>query len=125
MKRSYAANSLFYFGIYLFIAGPIFIFYPEPLAALAGLNLPVDPGWRVVGLLMFIIGLFDFQVGRKGNMPDLYIITIIERILAFSTLSVFVLLKFFNYVGFLFGLVDLLGAIWTIWAIQKDKKSRS
>jgi len=121
-------RSIFIFSIYEFITGTSFLLYPKPIAILAG--VPTEPysvlaGWHVVGLLILIKGMIDFQAARTGEMKWFYPISIYSRFLIFIVLSIMAILGFFNYIGVLFGSADLICAIWTLLCIKKDKEVKN
>ena len=116
-----SGKSLFYFGIYGVCAGMLFLIIPNTIISLTYLpNLP--NGWtRVIGLLALIIGTYDIVCGRADLKP--FIQASIFTRLGFALATA---MLFFSgelpLAIFLIGLVDALGAVWTILALKSEKR---
>jgi hypothetical protein len=123
-KRSRAANSLYYFSFYMLIVGLILMIYPKPLGLLVGLQMPMDPTWRLVGMFMVIVGLIDFQAGRTGQMVPIYILSVYIRICVAVALIIMVAAELFPFIILLFGFIDFSCAMWTLFAVKKDLKEK-
>lgn len=121
-KRTSAANSLYWYSFYMMAMGAALLVYPEPLVKLLGL-LSADPGWRVVGVLMAIVGLIAFHAGRTGQMIPLYRLSVYTRIGVFTVFTIMFIASLLNFVAVLIGLIELAGAMWTLYAIKKDSRS--
>ena len=113
-----AAKSVYYFGIYLYVTGLTLIFIPNIF--LKTIQLPeTNEVWiRVVGLLAFIIGFYYHRSGA-ANTTSFFKLTIPARVLVFIAFTAFVLLKYASPILIGFGVIDLLGAIWTWTALKK------
>ncbi len=109
---SHPAKSIFTFGIYLAGAGAILVVTPNTLFALVGLPSTGEVWARVVGLLTVILGFYFVQAARK-ELTDFFRWTIYARLAVMVSFTAFVLLGFVSPALILFGVVDLLGAIWT------------
>ena len=114
---SAAGRSLFVFGIYLLVLGIVVILVPSWLLGVAGLPSTTEVWIRVTGVLLLVIGFFDLQAGRK-NLNDFYLWTIITRTAVFLFILAFVLLGFAKPILIVFGAVALIGAVWTLIALQ-------
>jgi membrane-bound ClpP family serine protease len=74
---------------------------------------------RVVGVLALCIGFYYHQTGSK-NITAFVPLTVVARIFVFFAFTAFVLLKFVSPMLILFGVVDLIGAIWTWMTLKKN-----
>jgi hypothetical protein len=75
---------------------------------------------RVVGMLVLFLGFYYFQTARK-EMTDFFRWTVYLRSTVIVFFAIFVLLGFAGPPLVLFGVVDLLGAIWTGLALRPAK----
>ena len=114
-----AAKSVFYFGLYLYVTGLTLIFIPNIF--LKTLQLPeTNEVWiRVMGLLAFLIGFYYHRSGAANNTA-FFRLTVPARTLVFIAFIAFVLLDYVSPVLIVFGVVDLLGAIWTWTTLKKS-----
>ena len=113
-----AARSVFYFGFYLYIVGLTLIAVPNVF--LQTLQLPAtNEVWiRIVGVLAFCLG-FYYRRTAVQNIVSFFKLTVPARIFVFIAFTVFVLLNYVPPVLIGIGAVDLLGAIWTFYALKK------
>ena len=117
---SNAAKSMFVFGVYLFISGATLMVAPNFLFTLLGLPATQEVWARVVGMLTFILGFYFTQAARK-ELVDFFRWTVYVRFAVIVVFTVFVLLGYVSPVLILFGAVDVLGALWTAWALRSAK----
>jgi hypothetical protein len=114
-----ASRSVCYFGFYLYGVALTLIFFPNVLLRLLGIP-ETDEVWiRIVGLLAGIIGYYYHRNGAAGNR-FFFPLTVHARVLVFVVFGIFALLKMASPVLIGFGVVDLLGAIWTWQALKKS-----
>jgi hypothetical protein len=115
-----AAKSVYYFGFYLYLTGLTLIFVPNLF--LKTLQLPeTNEVWiRVVGVLVFCIGYYYHRTGAE-NITVMLKHTIPTRIFVCIAFTAFAALDYVSPVLVVFGVIDLLGAIWTWTALKKDK----
>jgi hypothetical protein len=113
-----AARSVCYFGFYLYIVGLTLIAVPNLF--LQTLQLPeTNEVWiRIVGVLAFGLGFYYHRTGVQNNV-SFFKLTVPTRIFVCIAFVVFVLLKFVSPVLIGIGVVDLLGAAWTYFALKK------
>ncbi len=114
-----AAKSLFVFGIYLCGLGLFLLFVPNLLLQLFGVP-PTHEVWiRINGMFVLCLSFYYVQVAR--NELTIFIRwTIPARIAVILYFAAFVLLVSAPKALLLFGVIDLLGAIWTWIALKKD-----
>ncbi|MEI9912964.1 MAG: hypothetical protein WDO71_26980 [Bacteroidota bacterium] len=115
-----AARSVFYFGLYLYITGITLIFVPNLLMDMLQMPETNEVWIRVVGVLVFCTGYY-YHSTAKSNMLAFFKYTITTRILVFIAFTSFALLHYVSSAIIGFGIIDLLGAIWT-WISLPPKK---
>jgi hypothetical protein len=111
-KMSHPAKSLFAFGIYLVGLGAILVVTPNTLLGLFGLPGTSEVWIRVAGMLVLLLGFYYIKAARK-ELTDFFQWTVYTRSSVIVFFIVFVLLGFVSPILILFGVVDLLGAVWT------------
>ncbi|MCA1558449.1 MAG: hypothetical protein LC731_07920 [Acidobacteria bacterium] len=116
---SRAAKSLFVFGIYLCGLGLILLFVPNLILQLFAVP-PTQEVWiRINGMFVLCLSFYYIQAAR--NELTMFIRwTIWARIAVIFYFAAFVLLVSAPKALLLFGLIDLLAAIWTWLALKKD-----
>ena len=114
------AKSVLVHGFYLALSGLTLIVVPNLLFGLLGIP-PTNEVWiRVVGVLTLILGFYFVQAARR-EVIEFMRWTVYARLTFMSFCIIFVLLGFIGPVLLLFGLLDLLGAIWTALALRTVK----
>jgi hypothetical protein len=109
---SNAAKSILVFGIYLALTGLVFLVVPNTLLALFGFPTTNEPWIRVVGLLTVILAYYYIQAACDEAEP-FFRATVYGRPILIAGFIVFVVLGLAPPTLIIFGLPDLLGAIWT------------
>ncbi|MBP6688218.1 MAG: hypothetical protein KA160_10210 [Lacibacter sp.] len=115
---SAAAKSVFYFGLYLYLVGFALMIAPDFLLSLTQMPATQEVWIRVVGVLTIAIAFYYQQAGSK-NIIAFFPLTVVVRIFVFLSFIGLVLLNFASPMLIGFGIVDLLGAIWTWIALKK------
>ena len=118
---SKSAQSLFVFSIYLFILGLILLVIPNVLLNLFSLPETNEVWIRVVGMLVFLLGFYDFQAS-KNEMINFFQWTVYARAMVPVFFIVFVLLDFAPPILILFGVIDAVAALWTHLSLQSEKQ---
>ncbi|HAD13173.1 MAG TPA: hypothetical protein DCF33_12150 [Saprospirales bacterium] len=113
-----AAQSVYYFGFYLLVVGLTLIFTPNILLEMFGLDTTSEVWIRVVGSLAFLLGIYYIRVAPTENQTFLQT-TVYNRILVFGWFAFFILMGWVKWPLILFGVVDLLGAAWTWFSINR------
>lgn len=113
-----AGKSVYYFGFYLLILGAALTGFPNLL--LSTFQFPeTNEIWiRVVGVLVFNIGLY-YVFMAPSNSTLFYSISVYTRASILLWFIVFVLLGWAPYPLILFGAVDMVGALWTFVAMKR------
>lgn len=117
---SNSARSVFVFGLYLLVLGIVLLVVPNFLLGMFFLPSTADVWIRVVGMLLLFLGFYYVQAARK-EMTDFFQWTVYVRPTVILFFTVFVLLGYASFPLILFGVVDLLGAIWTGLALRSAK----
>ena len=118
---SKSAQSLFVFSIYQFILGLILLVLPNVLLNLFFLPETNEVWIRVVGMLVLILGFYDFQAS-KNEMINFFQWSVYARAMVPIFFIVFVLLDFAPPVLILFGIFDAAGALWTHLSLRSEKQ---
>jgi len=116
---SRAAKSLFVFGVYLCPLGLTLLLVPNLLLQFFGAS-PTHEVWiRINGMFVLCLSFFYVQAART-ELTSFIRWTIPARVAVIFYLTAFVLLVSAPKALLLFGLIDLLSALWTWHALKKD-----
>lgn len=113
-----AAKSVYYFGYYLLGLGFLLTFFPNFMLQTFFLLPTQEVYIRVVGVLVFNIGLY-YVAGAPSNFEPFLRISILTRCLVLVSFIAFVLLGFAQPALIPLGVADFLGAMWTWWELRK------
>lgn len=113
-----AAKSVYYFGFYLLALGLVLVFAPNMLLSMFGMGETSEVWIRVVGALVFNIGLY-YVFTAPTNNETFFKVTVYTRLLVMVWFTLFVVLGWAQPMLLLFGGVDVLGALWTWSALRK------
>lgn len=117
---SHAAKSLFVFGIYLCGLGLLLLLVPNMILRLFGAP-PTNEVWiRINGMFVLCLSFYYVQAARHGLTAFIWW-TVWARGAVIIYFAAFVLLVSAPKALLLFGLIDLLTAIWTWLALRKDE----
>jgi uncharacterized membrane protein len=119
---SKSARSVLIFGLYLVVLGITLLVVPNFLLGIFFLPSTTEVWIRVVGMLILILGFYYTQAARK-ELTDFFQWTVTVRVSTILFFTAFVLLGFAGSALILFGVVDLLGALWTGLALRSSKIS--
>lgn len=117
---SSAARSVFVFGVYLLVLGFALLVAPNLLLGLFLLPTTTEIWVRIVGMLILILSFYYTQAARK-EVTEFFQWTTYVRPAVFVFFATIVLLGLAGPPLILFGVVDLLGAIWTGLALRSQK----
>ena len=115
-----SACSVFVFGLYLVLLGIILIVAPNFLLVPFFLPSTTEVWIRVVGVVVLFMAFYYIKAARTG-MTDFFRWTVYVRPTLIIFFTVFVLLGYADPPLILFGVVDLVGAIWTGLALNSSK----
>jgi uncharacterized membrane protein len=115
-----AARSLQVFGIYLLGTSAVLLFAPNVLLGLLGIPVAQDV-WilRVLGVVVAVIGVYDLIFAARAVKPA-YLPSVLLRVFVFVVFVALALLGLAPPQLILFGVIDLLGALWTWTAMRRE-----
>lgn len=114
-----AARSVLVFGLYLVALGLTLVVVPNIPLSMFGMPQPDEPWIRVAGMLALLLGYYYVQSAR-AELRRFFELTIPARGAVIVFFAAFVALGFAKPTLLLFGLVDIVGAIWTALALRVD-----
>ncbi|MFN8357951.1 MAG: hypothetical protein U0Y10_26050 [Spirosomataceae bacterium] len=118
---SKSAKTVLFFSYYLFLVGLQLLFIPNVFTKTAQLPEAHEPYIRVVGILAIILGVYYYQ-SAKNELTSFLKSTIWGRSLYFLGAVGLVVSQVAPPIFIAFGLVDLLGAVWTWQALKSEGK---
>ncbi len=116
---SHAAKSLFVFGIYVLGLGLTLLLVPNLILRVFGVRPTYEVWIRINGMFLICFGFYYVQAARH-ELTSFIRWTVPGRIAVIFYLAAFVLLVAAPKPLLLFGLVDLLAAVWTWLALKKE-----
>ena len=119
MSRS--AFSAKVFAIYLFIAGAVLVAAPNFLLSIFRLPATSEVWIRMMGVIVVNIGLYAWVAARHEDKHFLEA-SVYTRVIFFGAVTTFAALGLASPMIILFGVADLLGAIWTHFALKADAR---
>ncbi len=121
---SKAALSVFIFGIYLIFLGITFLFFPEMMFAILAEPNPPDIVSRVLGMVFVLFAYIYIRSALDDGegMAKFFMWTVHTRASVIVFLIIFAALGLTSPIIIVFGVIDLAAAIWTFWALRKDKE---
>jgi hypothetical protein len=117
---SKSAFSVKFFGVYALLTGLNLIFAPNMLLGMFGILATNEVWIRVVGVLAFNIGVY-YWFAAKCEAKAFFEATVYARGFVFIAFAAFVVLGLVNKALILFGVVEVIGAVWTWLALRQDK----
>ncbi|WP_317203366.1 hypothetical protein [Janthinobacterium sp.] len=119
---SKSAFSAKVFAIYLFVVGAVLIVAPNFLLSIFRIS-PTSEVWiHVVGVTVFMIGVYAWVAAKHDNKPFLEA-SVYTRFVVFVAFTTFAVIGLASPMIVLFGVADLLGGIWTHFALKADAQS--
>lgn len=111
------AFSVKVFGVYLSVLGIGLTFVPNLLLGLFGIPDTKEVWIRVVGVLLFNIGIY-YWFAAQANATAVFRASIYTRCLIFIAFTIFATIGLVSPALILFGAADLVGALWTYFALR-------
>jgi hypothetical protein len=105
------------FAVYVLFVGFLLLFVPNFLLSIFGIPQTSEVWVHVVGVLVVNIGIYAWVSSK--NKPFL-VASVYTRFLVFAALTTFALIGLASPMLGLFGIVDLLGGLWTYFALKAD-----
>ena len=114
-----AARSLYYFGFYLMLTGVTLTVAPNLLLSLFGIPTTTEVWIRVLGNVVFTLGL-GYVVVAPSNLRLFLVYSVYARAFVFVMFGVFVALDIAPWQLILFGVVDRAGAAWRYSGLRRE-----
>jgi len=119
---SRAAISIFIFGIYVIFLGITFLFVPEIMFLMLAYPTPPDIVSHILGMVFLLLAYLYIRAGLdEVGMKKFFMWSVHTRATVIIFLSVFAALQLVSPLAIMFGAIDLAAALWTFWALRKDK----
>jgi hypothetical protein len=117
---SKSAFTIKVFGICLLVLGVVLAISPNSLLTLFGMPETTEVWIRVVGLLVFNIGIY-YWYAAKCEAESFFQASVYTRSLVIIAFALFAVLNLVRPALIIFGLVDLLGGAWTYLTLRKER----
>jgi hypothetical protein len=117
---SRAATSLFVFGIYVCGLGLILLLIPNPALQFFGAPETSEVWIRINGMFLLCLSLY-YILAARNELTIFIRWTVWTRVAVIFYFVFFILFISAPKALLLFGLIDLLAALWTWLALKKDK----
>ena len=118
---SKSATSVLVFGIYLVVIGLGFLLIPNTVLGVFGMPTTTEPWIRVVATVLLILSYYYIQTARNEDKA-FFRLTVHGRASVIVFFVAFVLLNIAPATLILFGVVDLLAAVWTALALRSESE---
>lgn len=117
MKKS--STTLLVFGVYLIGMGLGFLFTPNMVLGIFGIPATDEVWPHVVGAIALVLAFYYISAGR-ADLRSFAQWTVPARIGVFLSFTAFVFAGLVGPIMIMLGSVDLLGALWTRWALKAE-----
>jgi len=111
-----ATLSIFIWGIYVLLIGLLLVFIPSKTLALCGQENPKDHWVRVSGIIIISLGYFYLNAAQN-EVYSFYQASIYARFAGLIGILGLTIFKMAKPRIIFFGIIDALGAIWTLLAL--------
>ena len=116
---SKAAVSMVVFGIYMAIIGLTMLVFPNELLSLFAYPTTTEVWIRILGFIVAVLGYY-YLVAARYELTPLFWASVYGRPVVIVVFAGLVLLRLAEPTLILFGAIDLLGAVWTAWALRSS-----
>jgi hypothetical protein len=117
---SKSAFSAKVFAIYLFIVGAVLVVAPNVLLSIFQLPQTSEVWIHVIGVLAFNVGVYAWVAAEDKHFLKASVYT---RFVFFVAVTTFAVIGLASPMIIFFGVTDLLGGIWTHFALKADSQS--
>ena len=117
MKKS--STTLLVFGLYLIGMGLGFLFTPNIVLGIFGIPATDEVWPHVVGAIALVLAFYYISAAR-ADLSAFAQWTVPARIGVFLSFTAFVIAGLVGPIMIMLGSVDLLGALWTRWALKAE-----
>ncbi|HSS21045.1 MAG TPA: hypothetical protein VLL54_13305 [Pyrinomonadaceae bacterium] len=115
-----AAKSLFVFGVYLSGLGLVLLVFPNLLLRVFGIPPTLEVWIRINGMFVLCLS-FYYLLAAKSELTNFIRWTVWARAAVIVFFTAFVLLVSAPKALLLFGVIDLLSAVWTWLALRNEE----
>lgn len=119
---SNAAFSAKVFAVYLFIVGAILVVIPNLLLSLFRIPQTTEVWIHVIGVIAVMLGVYAW-VAAKHEDKHFLKASVYTRFVVFLAFATFAAIGLASPMIIFFGVADLLGGIWTYFALKSDEQS--
>ena len=109
--------SIYIWGMYVLLIGALLLFIPGKTLVLFGHEKPKDHWVRVIGIITLSLGYFYLNAAQN-EVYSFYWASVYARIAGLIGFSGLVIFKIAKPKIILFGLIDALGATWTLLTLM-------
>lgn len=120
---SKSAFSAKVFAVYIFLVGIVLVVALNFLLSIFQMQQTTEVWIRVVGVLASMIGVYAW-VGAKHNDKPFLVASVYTRFLVFAAFTTFAVFGLVSPMLIIFGVVDLLGGVWTYFALKADVSAK-
>ena len=118
-KSAYSAKV---FALYLFVIGPMLVVAPNFLLSILQIP-PTSEVWiHLLGVVVSMLGVYAWVAARHENKPFL-VASVYTRLFVFAAFTTFAAIGLASPIIVFFGVADLLGGMWTYFALRADAQS--
>jgi hypothetical protein len=115
---SKGAVSIFVFGLYLLLVGPVLVLVPNLLLSVFAIPETSEVWIRVLGVVAAVLGYY-YVVAARNEQTAFFRATVPGRLAVLVCFSAFVVMKMTAPTFLIFGVIDALGALWTALALRE------
>lgn len=121
MKMTRAAKSVFTFSFIFIIGGLGLLFVPQFVLSFLGFQISVFLFPRFLGMALLVLAYY-YMRAAWGGLTEFFKWTVHARLAGITAYIAFVVFGIAPVSVLWFALMDLLGALWTQWAVAVDKR---
>jgi hypothetical protein len=120
---SKAAFTLKVFAFYLFGLGALLLLAPDPLLMLFGFPPSHEVWIRVLGVVVINLGVY-YWYGAVSEARPLFAASVATRLFVLIAFTGLVAAGLAQPMLILFGAVDAIGGLWTLWTLRIERNHR-
>jgi hypothetical protein len=117
-----AKQSVKLFSYYMILIGLGFIFLPNTILGIFSLASTNEVWIRFVGLFAFVVGYFYYGSMVRNNVKEFFAATVRGRLVFGAGTLIFTLLGLLGKGGYIFGIFEILCALYTGSLLKKEAK---
>ena len=118
-----AGKSIFYFGFWVLACGIGLMILPEFSLSMVNMQLNSYITVRLFGMVLVYLAIYYFVLAKRKESWPFFRVSVFTRGSALLLVTLFVIIGWAKPIIIGFVVVDALGALWTFFALKKDKKA--